>query len=183
MLSERKAQSNETIYDSDLFDLEIDLKEQESEESIKQIHQISKKKMKLEIVKLDSISISSTEAQMHIVNLKQSFTFPAVLKPSQQISTQTSQIDLMKHCQPTVNDEVFRHFVKRPTSLPPENAALSNIKKRVQADIEPTLVGDGDKRSNIEKDLNLTTEMRSPDLELSGFIAPSPAFCAMNQPK
>lgn len=175
------------MYDSDGTLLESDLKDQESEEtfSIEQSQQINRKKLELQIVKLDSISISSTESQMQqIVNVNQSFTFPAVLKPSQEISTQTSQIDLMKHCQPTANDQAaqaFRHFVKRPTSLPPENAALSNLEKRVQADVEPTLLGDGDKKDNYEKDL--TNELRMPDLELGDFIAPPPVQCVMIQHK
>lgn len=184
MNKQRETLSDESIFDSDgtsllpdinseLFDLDVYFKDQESTEIIDFEQLTSRKNFKLQIVKLDSISISPTEAQpQQIVNLKQSFNFSAVLKPTKQSSTQTSKIDLMKRCQQTSNDQtVFRHFVNRPTSLPPENAALANLEKRVKADVKPTLIGDGDKREIFEKDL--TNELGLPDLEFGEGVTQS----------
>lgn len=107
---------------------------------------LHEKLSKLSVVQLEPISIVSTAAlPQHIVNLKQSFKFSA----SKQMSTQTSQINFAHRM--IISSEnvssVFRRDVIRPSSLPPENVALTNLEKRVQADVQPKIeqIGDGDK--------------------------------------
>lgn len=73
-----------------------------------------------------------------------------------------------------------RHDMIRPLSLPPENAALTNLEKRVQADVKPKnlgMLGDGDKLTIVE------TKESKGDPGLEDFIQPAPAHCLSNRPR
>lgn len=137
------------------------------------LRQISKRL--LQTVKLDSISIPSTVATQHIVHLKQSFNFASPFKSSTESSTQTSDLD--RHL--TTTESPSQRLMRRPTSLPPENIALSNLGKRVQAD-----VGDGF-GVDIAKYLNESNndDSRQPDLEIAGIIPQMPVQCVLITPK
>jgi hypothetical protein len=93
--------------------------------------------LKLRVVELDFISIPPTFVpNQHIINLRQSFTFPFASKPSREIATQTSQMNLMS-C-------YDQRPTKRPASLPPENVALTNLEKRIEEPKKlPEPIGDG----------------------------------------
>lgn len=137
---------------------------------------------KLSTVKLDSISIPSSAANPQpIVNLKQSFNFAAPFKPtSQEISTQTSQLELaISRKLFTDNEDSRRMF--RSSSLPPENAALTNLSKRVQADVKLKLHNEaiGDGYIDFKKE-TLEEEARKPDLEISYTM---PVQCVVLKPK
>lgn len=194
---QRESKSNETVYDSDfvsvlpesnngLFDLDIDgcsyLKNNESTECVKKSRKAKDQLIKLQMVVLEPISIPSTAmSSKHIVNLKQSFTFPGQLKPSKQTSTQTSQINLTQNRLLIADEKATngsRHDMIRPLSLPPENVALTNLEKRVQADVRPKnkgMLGDGDKLINDE-----TKESKLQDADLGDFIQPTPTQCLTN---
>lgn len=115
---------------------------------------------KLQVVELDRISIPSKHVhKQHIVNLRQSFTFPFTPKPSREIATQTSQMNLMS-CR---DQNAFQRPIKRPASLPPENAALANLGKLINPVTRSEQIGDG---LYINEE-NSMTQRNSPDLELS----------------
>lgn len=163
------------------------LNNNESKESVNHSDEINNKLSELQIVKLEPISIPSTATPpQHIVNLKQSFTFPAVLKPSNQMSTQTSQISLAQNRVIIAGENATNgslHGLIRTSSLPPESVALTNLAKRVQADVKPKIlkmIGDGDKLIGDRVDCS---EKREPDLELADSIAPTPVQCVMIKPK
>lgn len=146
---------------SDLFDLTMGNGSfyNDSRENLEYSVTSMLKLQKLSVKKLDPISISSTAAHFTpIVNLKQSFKFPCALKPSKEISTQTSQLDLFN--QIANSDSKMR---QRPMSLPPENAALTNLGKQVQSEL-PELIGDG---SKIGSRNHAAIEAKAPDLEVS----------------
>lgn len=138
---------------------------------------------KLRVAKLDSISIPPTvKLAPPIVNLRQSFTFPAAFKPCREIATQTSQINLMT----SVDKKLLQRPIKRPTSLPPENIALTNLQNRV--DVKPKnaeeVIGDGvaNKTGEIFDEL-LVNGFRKPDLELADCIPPVGVQRVLIKPK
>lgn len=150
---------------SDLFDLTIENGSyyNDSNENVQYLVGSMLKLQKLKVVTLESISIpSSVSHATPIVNLKQSFNFPCALKPSKEISTQTSQLDLILK---DANSE--SKLRQRPTSLPPENAALTNLGNRVQSELHPELIGDGSKIGSKKITGN---EAKVPDLEVSECI-------------
>lgn len=127
---------------------------------------------RLQIVELESISIPSTVATQHIVHLKQSFNFASSLKPSKESATQTSDLDRFL----TTMESPSQRLMRRPTSLPPENIALSNLGKRE--------VGDGfgvDIAKYVDESNN--DGSRQPDLEISGIIPQMPVQCVLITPK
>lgn len=130
------------------------------------------KLMKLSTVKLDSISIPSSAAEPQpIVNLKQSFNFK---QTSQEISTQTSQMELAIS-RKVFTDEEDRRRMFRSSSLPPENAALANLSKRVQDEVKPKINNEmiGDGYYNFTKE-TLEEDASKPDLEIVDMIPPMP---------
>lgn len=148
---------------SDLFDLTMENGSyyNDSKENLPYSVTSMLKLQKLRVVKLEPISISSTASHpTPIVNLKQSFNFPSALKPSKEISTQTSQLDLINRVHAENSDSKTR---QRPTSLPPENAALINLGKRVQSDL-PEIIGDGNK---VGSKKNSENQAKLPDLEIA----------------
>lgn len=155
---------------SDLFDLEIyeHFNHDDVNKKFKKNTQMKKNALqKLRVFKLDNISIapSITQAQ-HVVNLRQSFTFPVALIPSREIATQTSQINLMSNS----DQNMQRYPLKRPASLPPENVALTNLQKRMGTDVKPKHfdqnIGDG--LNNASQPEQTLIGFREPDLELAG---------------
>ena len=189
MYHQRGTKSDETFFDSDetselrdsnsdLFDLEIHehSKHDDVNEKFKQKMQRKKKSLlqKLRVVKLDNISIPPSISQaQHIVNLRQSFTFPVALKPSKEIATQTSQLNLTSNFN--------RYSLKRPASLPPENVALANLQNRVGTDVKPKNfdqnIGDG--LNNAPQLEPIANGFRAPDLELAGCIPPVGVKCML----
>ena len=188
------SKSEETVYDSDgasvlpdsnsdLFDLNIECEsfynDNESKDRIEYSSTSltkTQKLQKLKISKLDSISIPSTVSHPQpIVNLKQSFTFSSPFKPSNEISTQTSQLNLMNRFIITGDESSKARSFVRGSSLPPENAAMINLEKRVQADVKPKnfpgcqleeMIGDG---RQIQSRQSFEHEQ---DLEVSDCIPP-----------
>ena len=141
------------------------------------------------VIKLEPISIASDTSQLkNTLNLRQSFKFSSFLKNSKQMSTQTSQINLSQN-QLIIADErntnQSRHNMLRPSSLPPENVALTHLVKRVQADAKRNhlLIGDGDKKVFEKTEKMYEHELLKPDLELADFIPPLPVQCVTIKPK
>lgn len=189
---------------SNLYDLNTDkynyFNKDVSSHSLKLTQsELFEKLSKFSVVKLEQISIpSSVTLPQHIVNLKQSFMFSASLKPSKQMSTQTSHLNFTDNRLTIADGETSnglrlgsRRDIFRPSSLPPENIALANLEKRVKADVDPNprLIGDGDGDKNIS---GKTWKPRKPrldnsDLELSDCIplppSQSPVHCVIIQPK
>jgi hypothetical protein len=136
----------------------------------------------MQIVKLDAISIAPSAASVpKILHLKQCFTFPTSLKPSKEISTQTSQLNFA--CATS-----SQRFMKRPSSLPPENVALINLENRVQpcaqSNIFKQSIGDGVDVSTVrDGDEMLKNGFRLPDMELADCITPMPVQRVIVQPK
>lgn len=199
--NQREKPSDETLYDSDTnslipdsssYDLDIEdcdlLFGIESKESIKYPATPSGKFKKLQIAKLDSISISSAAAQAHhIVNLQQSFNFTTSFKSSKVMSTQTSKMDLTANHLLTSEENNQKRRLSRPASLPPENAALVNLEKRVQAEVLPKIIdemiGDGDKNiADKSQGFKMLKDLWEQDLEISGSI-PTPVHCVTIKPK
>lgn len=174
---------------SDFFDLKADeCSDIEKEDSRRTTKSDTLRKLKkLSIVKLESISISSKAAQpQQIVNLNQSFQFAGCLKPSKQISTQTSQMEITQTCKITedvTSIGIHRDFI-RSLSVPPESAAFARQEKRPQADVQPkcALKGDGDKDTQ-KNEMKKNRVSIKPDLEIADFIPPMPVQCVMVRPK
>jgi hypothetical protein len=143
---------------------------------------------KLAIVQLDSVSISSTAATiLPTVNINQSFTFPAPSRPSNDIATQTCQLVLPKtglHVTDADRVSPFYQISKRPLSLPPEIISLTNLGKRVQADVKPPnaaiMIGDGDKSGKIFGEGRCHEK---PDLEIADCIPTGAVQCVIVKPK
>lgn len=207
MYRPREKESNETLSDSDsislisdstsdglidLINMDIDdnnfLIRNYSQDTFKIPETIAEKMKKLQIVKLDSVSISAASSRhQHIVNLQQSFNFATPFKSSQVISTQTSKLDLIYNRSMSAIDKSDQRRLMRATSLPPENVALTHLEKRVQTDVEPKLleemIGDGDKNVFLnDQNVSSNTAVQQLDLELADFI-PTPVQCVMIKPK
>lgn len=172
---------------SDLINLSIDFPDCHGDSASRKRASTQAKLQKLQISKLDSISIPSTAANQHIVHLKQSFNFATSFKPSKDSTTQTVELDLMQTRHQTIDESPSQRSIKRPSSLPPENIALSNLEKRVQADVEPkflTRIGDG-----VSLTLNAVGGSKDeinkqPDLEIAGCMdSPMPVQCVLIKPK
>lgn len=197
MHHQRETKSEETLFDSDgecelsgsnsdLFNLEI--KGNFYQDDLRATCKTPTNRnvlKKLQVVQLDFISIPASITQsQHIVNLRQSFTFPASFKPSKEISTQTSQINLMTG----LDKKSLQRPMKRPVSLPPENIALTNLQNRFEADIKlenlEQIIGDGvENKAEPKTNEIMLNGFRKPDLELADCIPPMGVQCILMKPK
>ncbi|CAO1430371.1 unnamed protein product [Diamesa hyperborea] len=196
--------------DSDLFDLDIEdtnylINEAASKPSVPCAvpSNIPLQRLNLAIVPLDSISIksSNTTPIPQILNLKQSFTFPPILKPLREISTQTSKIQLNLDLEMSLLQREKSMFVcnkniiagstdneLRPKSLPSDAVLPTSFFEKCLAgqNIVINAMGDGIEKTIQEvKPLGETLEngMRKPDLELANVIPPNSVNKAVVKPK
>lgn len=137
---------------------------------------------KLAVVQLECISIPSTSAKPPpIVNLRQSFTFPAPFKASNEIATQTSQMKIME-C--STAQEVQQRQTKRPISLPPENVALRTMPIQVESRKLDEIIGDSVENIVDERLVaRLMNGFREPDLEVACNLSPLGVQSVFVQPK
>lgn len=187
LMDHHRHSSEETLYESDGMsvlpesnsDLELDinsafLNNVSSLESFKIRPSTRSKMQKLSIVKLDSISIPSTQAILQPIYLNQSFSFAASFKPSEEISTQTSQVDLRHQRMLLIHETPSQRLIKRSTSLPPENKALTNLEKRTQVVFLPKkaeIIGDGkNTNSDIDHEKKDPKQQGMFDLEVADRI-------------
>jgi hypothetical protein len=189
----RKADSADTIYNDERFGNSNGTKccNFGNDEYLKYEQLMGNKVQNLQIVELEHISIPGTFAHPQpIVNLQQSFTFPSLfnLKPSKEISTQTSQIDVTQNQLLSLGSRVSQVFVNRPASLPSQNIALTNLEKRAHDNNKSKkffeeVIGDGiglkAKAGNYEDKGN----SGKPDLELSKYIPTTGVQCVMIKAK
>lgn len=183
----RKEHSSESLFDStsdNIIDLESDLgidansflMPNYSQEDSKFAETKAEKMKKLQIVKLDSISVSSFSAH------------PQPYNSSLVVSTQTCIMDSTDNNSMPAEENDNRRRLMRATTLPPENIALTHLQNRVEADVKSNssqqMIGDGDKNisPNYQNDLR-NTAMRQPDLEITNVKLITPVQCEVIKPK
>lgn len=143
---------------------------------------VQEKLKKLTFVKLDSISIPPTTPVQHTcVHLNQSFNIGSSFMSANETSTQTSEIDFLKNRLISgAAESPSQRSIKRPNSLPPENIALHNLSKRVQADVEPKFERriDVGAKGDIQVE-NTEVDLKSPNHE----TATQPVQCSLETSK